>query len=82
MAFVDSQVKMSQRTKQGYRWEIKDKMLAMSIFFHSRKAYSILSRFFFLLSQRTLQRDLQKMNMKPGFIDFVLEALKLKVSRS
>ena len=80
MSFVDSQVKMSQRTKQGYRWEMKDKMLAMSVFFHSKKAYKILSRFFFLPSERTLQRDLQKMNMKPGFIDLLLEALKLKVS--
>ena len=59
---------------------MKDKMLAMSVFFHSRKAYRILSHFFILPSERTLQRDLQKMNMKPGFIDSVLEALKLKVS--
>ena len=44
-------------------------MLAMSVFFHSKKAYKILSRFFFLPSERTLQSDLQKMNMKPGFID-------------
>ena len=55
-------------------------MLALSILFHSRKAYKILSHFFILPSIRTLQHDLQKMHIKPGFSDSVLEALKVKVN--
>ena len=39
MAFIESQVQMSQRSKYAYRWKVKDKMLALSILFHSRKAY-------------------------------------------
>ena len=70
----------SARSKHAYRWKVKDKMLALSILFHSRKAYKILSCFFILPSIRTLQRDLQKMHIKPGFSDSVLEALKVKVN--
>ena len=80
MAFIESQVQMSQRSKYAYRWKVKDKMLALSILFHSRKAYKILSHFFILLSIGTLQCDLQKMHIKPGFSDSVLEDLKVKVN--
>ena len=59
--------------------ETEDKMLALSIFFHSRKAYRILSQLFILPSVRTLLRDLQKINIKPGFSQSVLDALTLKV---
>ena len=80
MAFIESQVQMSQRSKYAYRWKVKDKMLALSILFHSRKAYKILSHFFILPSIKTLQHDLQKMHIKPGFSDSVLEALKVEVN--
>ena len=80
MAFIESQVQMSQRSKYAYRWKVKDKMLALSILFHSRKAFKILSCFFILPSIRTLQHDLQKMSIKPGFSETVLEALKVKVN--
>ena len=68
---------MSIRSRHAYRW--KDKMLALSIFFHIRKAYKILSQLFILPSVRTLLRDLQEINMKPGFSKSVLDALTLKV---
>ena len=79
-SFIESQVQMLQRSKYAYRWKVKDKMLALSILFHSRKAYKILSCFFILPSIRTLQHDLQKMSIKPGFSESVLEALKVKVN--
>ena len=70
---------MSQRkSKKAYRWKLKDKMLALSIFFHSRKAYKILSQVFILPSKGTLLHHLQKMSMKPGFNESVLDALVLK----
>ena len=80
MLFIESQVQMSQRSMYAYRWKVKDKMLALSILFHSRKAYKILSHFFILPSIRTLQRDVQKMSIKPGFSKSVFEALKVKVN--
>ena len=42
VAFIESQTAMSRRSKQGYRWNQKNRMIALSIFFHSRKAYKIL----------------------------------------
>ena len=78
-SFIESQVKMSKRSRHAYRWKTEDKMLALSIFFYSRKAYKILSQLFILPSVRTLLRDLQKMNIKPGFSQSVLDALTLKV---
>ena len=80
MSFIESQVTMSQRkSKKAYRWKVTDKMLALSIFFHSRKAYKILSQLFILPSKGTLLHHLRKMNMKPGFNESVFEALSLKV---
>ena len=78
-SFIESQVKMSNKSKCAFRWNTKDKMLALSIFFHSRKTYKILSCLFILPSMRTLLRDLQKMNIKPGFSGSVIDALTLKV---
>ena len=78
-SFIESQFKMSNKNKCAFRWNTKDKMLALSIFFHSRKTYKILSHLFILPSMRTLLRDLQKMNIKPGFSGSVIDALTLKV---
>ena len=76
MSFIESQVQMSQMSKYAYRWKVKDKMLTLSILFHSRKAYKIFSRFFIFPSIRTLPCDLQKMSIKPG-----LRSLYLKLSQ-
>ena len=80
VSFIESQVEMSKRCKRAYRWKTKDKMIALSIFFHSRKVYKILSKLFISPSKSTLLRDLKKMNMKPGFIESILEALQVKVN--
>ena len=80
VSFIESQVEMSKRCKRAYRWKTKDKMIALSIFFHSQKVYKILSKLFVLPSKSTLLRDLKKMNMKPGFIGSILEALQVKVN--
>ena len=80
VSFIESQVEMSKQCKRAYRWKTKDKMIALSIFFHSRKVYKILSKLFILPFKSTLLRDLKKMNMKPGFIESILEALQVKVN--
>ena len=80
VSFIESQVEMSKWCKRAYRWKTRDKMIALSIFFHSRKVYKILSKLFILPSKSTLLRDLKKMNMKPGFIESILEALQVKVN--
>ena len=78
--FIRGQIVRSQRMKTGARWTISDKMLALSIFYHSRKAYKIIGKLFAMPSKRTLQRALQKSNIAPGFTDSLFSALKMKVN--
>ena len=80
LAFIETQIRMSRRSKQGKRWSITDKTLALSIFYHSRKAYRLLSKLFCLPSKSTLLRTLRKSNLSPGFNDKVFDALRLKVA--
>ena len=80
VSFIETQIRMSQRSKHGKRWTIKDKTLALSIFYHSRKAYRLLSKIFCLPSKSTLLRSLRKSNLSPGFNDKIFSALELKVS--
>ena len=79
-AFIESQVvKAEKKSKHSYRWNTKEKVLASSIYFHSKKAYCILSRLFVLPSMRTLQCDLQKMSIEPGFVENVFVVWGQKV---
>ena len=77
--FITSQLEMSQRKKKGCRWSHSDKMLALSIFYQSQKAYQIFGKLFHLPSKNTLKRTLQKMNIWPGFSPEVFSTLKSKV---
>ena len=53
--FVKSRIIANQRkSKAGNRWTLSDKMFALSIFYHSRKAYRILHKLFVLPSKTTL----------------------------
>ena len=54
-------------------------MFAMSVFYQSRKAYSLLQKIFFLPSPRTLQRSLQNCSTGPGFNAHIFQALQRKV---
>ena len=71
---------MSKRSRHAKRWSISDKMLALSTFYHNRKAYRLLSKLLCLPSKSTLLRSLWKSNLSPGFSDNVFDALKLKVA--
>ena len=69
---------MSQRHKKGYRWNFNDKMIALSIYYQSRKAYKVLKKIFRLPSKSTLQRSLQKTDIRPGFNTKILNAMEVK----
>ena len=60
------------------RYAVKDKMMALSIFYQSQKAYKLLSKLFALPSKRTLQRSLERTNIMPGFDNSIFAALKVK----
>ena len=76
--FVETQIKISQKSKQGYRWSFKDKMMALSIYYQSKKAYSLLKKLFVLPSKSTLQKTLQRTEIEPGFNTKLFDALKVK----
>ena len=77
--FIERQIILQRSAKTGRRYAISDKMLALSVFYQSQKAYKLLSKLFALPSKRTLQKYMQNTNIMPGFNDGVFDALKLKV---
>ena len=76
--FIETQINMSQRSKKGYRWAFKDKMIALSIYYQRRRAYKLLQKLFVLPSKSTLQRILQNTEIEPGFNEKLFKALKVK----
>ena len=79
VCFIERQIILQHSAKKGQRYAISDKMLALSVFYQSWKAYRLLSKLFALPSKRTLQKYIQNTNIMPGFNDGVFDALKLKV---
>ena len=78
--FIAAQLKQCDRKPRGYRWEPRDKSLALSVFHASPKAYSILGRLFLLPTVRTLRKSLQHLHIHPGFSPQLLDAFKIKVA--
>lgn len=78
--FISNQMMMTLRQSKGYRWSHKDKMIALSIYYCSQKAYAILKKLFNLPSKSTLQRTLSKLNVQPGISSSVINILKMKVA--
>ena len=79
VSFISTQLKVSGKHGSQLRWPLKDKMLCLSIFYQSRKAYKLLARIFKLPSISTLKRTLRKSNVYPGFTEKIFEALAVKV---
>jgi len=77
VSFIRSQVNTAVACKQGRRWNLHDKMFAMSFFYQSQKAYSLPQKIFFLPSPHTLQRGLQNSSARPA--TSIFEALQCKV---
>ena len=63
VSFIQTQVKVSKKI----RWLLKDKMLALSLYNHSEKAYKLNAKMLKLPSKSTLQRTLQWSNIYSGF---------------
>ena len=78
--FIERQIMLHGSKSGQCRYAITDKMMALSIFYNSRKAYCLLSKLFALPSKRTLQRSLQNTNVMPGFNDAIFDVLRMKVS--
>ena len=78
--FVKSQIRVHQlKNKKGMRWTLSDKMFALSVYYHSRKAYRLLGKLFTLPCKTTLTKLLGNSKIYPGFNDNLFQAIKKKV---
>ena len=78
--FIERQIMLHCSKKFQCGYAIKDKMLAHSIFYQSRKAYKLLSKLFTLKSKRTLQNSLQNTKVMPGFNEPIFDTLEMKTA--
>ncbi len=75
-AFVSTQLRMSQRKCQGYRWTTQDKAFFLSLWHASPKCYRLLCKIFSMPSIRTLQKTFQAVDFKTGFNSNVLSTMR------
>lgn len=78
--FVMSQIRVHQlKNKKGMRWTLSDKMFALSVYYHSRKAYRLLGKLFTLPCKTTLTKLLGNSKIYPGFNENLFQAIQKKV---
>ncbi len=82
LTFFASQLRnSSQRCKaKGRRWTYKDKVIALSLYHQSPRAYQFCSRIFTLPSVSSLRKWLSNVEVRPGFPPKVFELLRDKVA--
>ncbi|GBL75476.1 hypothetical protein AVEN_194651-1 [Araneus ventricosus] len=73
--------KQTSVAKNGRRYSLQDKNLALQIYLASPKAYGLIRKYFCLPSKKTLRRSLAAIDIEPGFIPSVEKALKLVASK-
>ncbi|XP_063833971.1 uncharacterized protein LOC135083167 [Ostrinia nubilalis] len=79
--FCQMQVTQSGKKKQGRRFTIDEKILALSLYKPSPKAYRLLGTKCIMPSRKTLQNLLRKINLRPGINEIIFENLKNRVSK-
>jgi len=79
--FFKSQMKaFSNKRAQSMRWSEKDKLIALSIYYHGLRTYRFLSRLFQLPSVTSLRRWLHNITVHPGISKDILHILSRKFS--
>jgi hypothetical protein len=73
-------IRNSKHKPRGRRWELKEKILALSFLKRSRKCYALLQTLFPLPSGRTLQSLLNTVRFRTGINPHVFDALRLSVN--
>lgn len=76
--FILGQMRKCNVNKRARRYSGYDKNFALALHYCSPKCYRFLRKMFVLPTVRSLQRWLQNINVEPGFINPVLEMLKVK----
>ena len=82
LSFFASQLRNSshRRRARGRRWSYDDKVIALSLYHQSPKAYAFCQRVFTLPSVSSLLRWLSNIEVRPGFSKTVFDLLKNKVA--
>lgn len=81
-SFITAQIRAnaSKSKQQGRRWNAESKKMALSVYYHSRKAYNVLSKLFTLPHKSTLRRVIRKSKIYPGFHEQIFRALEYRVA--
>jgi len=74
--FIMSQMKTQKKKPQGRRYNLDDKIMALSMFKNSPKGYKFLSTVFALPSKKTLYNLLQKVPFNTGINNHIINNLK------
>lgn len=78
-SFVETQLRVADKHKHGRRWTDSDKVLAITLYHSSHKAYRLLKKVFTLPSVSLLKQTMRNVRVYPGFSNAILNALKLKI---
>jgi len=74
--FIMSQMKIQKKKPQGRRYNLDDKIMALSMFKNSPKGYTFLSTLFALPSKKTLYGLLQKVTFNTGINNHIINNLR------
>ena len=81
LAFFHSQIKSQTVKPRGRRFSLQDKILSLSIFKNSPKAYRFLSTIFALPSKKTLTSLLNHVTFEAGINDHIIKNLTHQATR-
>lgn len=79
--FFDMQTRQSSRHPKGHRFTMDEKILALSLYKPSPKAYRMLSQICVLPKKSTLNKLMTKIPLSPGPNDVIFEHLKKRVNK-
>lgn len=79
--FTRMQCIEGQKKKKGHRFTDGEKILSLSIFKKSPKAYNLMCKYFTLPSKKVLKSMLAQVKLSPGINEIIFKELKATVSK-
>ncbi|XP_063824571.1 uncharacterized protein LOC135077445 isoform X1 [Ostrinia nubilalis] len=79
--FFDMQIRQSTKHPKGHRFTLDEKILALSLYKPSPKAYRLLSQICVLPKKTTLNKLMTKTYLMPGINDIIFNNLKKRVEK-
>lgn len=79
--FFDMQIRQSCKHPKGHRFTLDEKILALSLYKPSPKAYRLLSQVCVLPKRSTLNKILKQIGLQPGPNEIIFEHLKKRVKK-